>query len=906
MRFDKAFQLTDEQNAIVRHETGPALVFAVAGAGKTTSMVHRIQRLVQKGTPPGSILATSFGRATVDDIRRALEDLGVRGVECSTIHALGRRIVAYASRRSLWPNMLNEQDTNPTSFPSILADRALKRLAREQGVERIALGIETDELVAVISAWKQNLVYADLNAAQLPKSALKHAKQASHRNPDFITLYHYYETERKQNGWLTFDDMLVLGWEALERFSEVRAHFQSLYNQVMVDEFQDVNKAQYLILYTLAERHRNYMVIGDDDQCIYEWRGARPSYILNFKDDYSTTALPVAEYFISENFRSRASHVALANAVICHNVRRRSKELNLTQGFEGDLHLVPCRDALEEARYIVAQLQTHFENGGSGADAAILVRAYAQTPFIETALIEARIPYTVVGNVPFYKRKEVATLLHYLEWASLEGSLRSNGTHGGHLQQANYVRKFNDIIWQPNRYVSRAVIERVTTQATRNDESVIPHLIAAMGDVHQRTARQLENFIGTVDGLLARLNDPADETVKWLIDSIEYEEYLRRTSAIEEIGEGKIRTAQALAHFAAGHPNVAFLLDRIRRLAFDHNFDRDPDPTWLKILTIHRAKGLQWPIVFVPDCNEGIVPMLSGDPDKVSPTDLLENEVTDADLEGERRLFYVAITRPQNELHLLYNRTKDISRFLTQANASGIDMMCRNIRRILTLSPDDISDDDLVTLCSGVEQLYGLKRFFASRWQPQDAIGLLNRLDRLDAKIGEAEVAVTVYRKAVEEHKFILAAQSVDVVESEAKRLAAANGTRIEVPKPVHVSLPRRQRVTFSKQGEEVMATAGGQTIGPVRLRDNPNLSRDWPWDLLSGYTDGTSRSNKTLFVTLNVPVTVLQTLRSNGEAMMAEPPAPPSDFIQILASETFLDGYQFIRSTLVEITKYS
>lgn len=890
--------LTSEQEAIVRHEKGPALVFAVAGAGKTTSMVYRIERLVRSGTRPRRILATSFGRATVNDISQALDSLGVAGVDCLTIHGIGHRIISEASRRGLGLEMLNEQNTDTATMPSILARRAIQQLARNQEVDQVAIGIDSDELVSTVSAWKQNLVYADLEGANLPVEALEHAEQAQHDNSNFVTLYELYEEERHRNNWLTFDDMLVLGWEALIRFPDVKTRFQNLYDQIMVDEFQDVNKVQYLILDILSASHRNYMAIGDDDQCIYEWRGAQPKYILNFKEAYSKPEQPVCEYLITENFRSKAPHIVLANHVIRHNQRRRQKQLNLTQGFEGDLHLIPCADSLEEARYIVQHLQTHIENGGSTADAAVLIRAYAQTPFIETALIEAGIPYAIVGNNPFYKRKEVATLLHYLIWANLERAVKQNRTHGGYEQQRKYVTRFKSIIWQPNRYVSKTIVDQVVGMALQNDGSVMPHLIGALSEVRGRTAERLEKFIDTVDGLLERLDQPADQTLKWLIQSIGYEEYLRRTSAIKEIGEGKVRTTLAFVDFAQGHPNSRALVSHIAQMAFG-NIDGEPDSTWLKILTIHRAKGLQWPIVFIPDCNEGILPMISGDPEKVTPPELDPTRITEADLEAERRLFYVAVTRPKQELHLLYTQKDPSSRFLLESDASDIITTCTEIRRALALAPSELSDRNIQMICSGVERLAGLKRFFESRWKPINADELLTRFDTVDMKIAEAQAAIATYEATRTPYNAELASYTATRQQSHNGQLAASNGKLLRIKKVPDQVIPAGERISFEKQDRKVIAVSQWGEIGPICM-NNSQLLGQWPWDRLTACSIKSSSTGRTLFATLIVPGPLLVSSQQAALPPLPEEPEEPKEDLATCATETFISGYQFIRNALV------
>jgi DNA helicase-2/ATP-dependent DNA helicase PcrA len=261
--------LTDEQLRIVRHHEGPAVVFAVAGVGKTTAVVHRVRRLVdERGVDPGDILASSFSQSTAMDLEGGTRELGVSDVDCRTLHSLGRQFVRMAEAGGHQPHRLDATETDPERLSALLAGRARSRLAQEQGLDERDLGIEQRDLVEQIGAWKAQLCYPDLEGAGLPDRARRHASQAEHDNEDLVTLYRYYEEERAREGWITFDDMLLEGWEALMWFDEVRGRAQTLYEHVLVDEFQDISPVQYLMLDVLTEPHhddarRNYMAIGD-------------------------------------------------------------------------------------------------------------------------------------------------------------------------------------------------------------------------------------------------------------------------------------------------------------------------------------------------------------------------------------------------------------------------------------------------------------------------------------------------------------------------------------------------------------------------------------------------------------------------------------------------------------------
>ena len=266
-------QLTDEQLKIVHHERGPAIVYAVAGAGKSTTLAHRVHRLAtHHDVDPARILICSFSRETVGDIRQKIEQLGVSGTHCLTFNALGRRIVQKTVMAGHW-QPFDEKDIEHK--PAQLGMKALIELSRRQGKNFATLDLNPEDLQTWISICKGNLRYAHLGQSQLPPEGLKFATQAQHPdNPHYLEAYRIYEELRQNSRSLTFDDQLLLGWEALVRFPDIRAWLTAAYDYVLIDEYQDVNLVQVQLADILTERHRNYMAIGDDYQCIYEWRGA--------------------------------------------------------------------------------------------------------------------------------------------------------------------------------------------------------------------------------------------------------------------------------------------------------------------------------------------------------------------------------------------------------------------------------------------------------------------------------------------------------------------------------------------------------------------------------------------------------------------------------------------------------
>ncbi|NJN81609.1 MAG: ATP-dependent helicase [Caldilineaceae bacterium] len=394
-----AFSLTEQQQAIVRHDRGPALVFAVAGSGKTTAMIHRIERLVrEKIFAPEEILATSFNKDANQNIERGLARWPhCQRVQVKTLHALGFQIVREAHRRGALPELKLGRSGHAlhTSADKLLMDTvAVVRAARPNWAGQLD-GLDREDFLGYVGNCKANLAYAEMSRAQLPRWARKVARSAQRPEnaPWYADLYRAFEDERLRQGALTFDDMLMTGWELLCRHEAILGALQQRHRCVIVDEFQDVNLAQAEILDLMTKPERNFMAIGDDDQTIYEWRGASPNHFLNFRRRYRS-----AVYMMTDNFRCQASQVALANQVIRHNRHRQPKRLSLTQGFGGSTDLLIHENRDEMARSIVARISHALANGRTPAQIAILVRVYAQTPPIQEALMAARIPFVLTEN----------------------------------------------------------------------------------------------------------------------------------------------------------------------------------------------------------------------------------------------------------------------------------------------------------------------------------------------------------------------------------------------------------------------------------------------------------------------------------------------------------------------------
>jgi len=476
-----SLNLTDEQQAIVAHNQGPALVFAVAGAGKTTALVHRLERLVRERVfESRKILTTSFSRMAVDKLKYSLSGWPhTRGVKISTLHALGYRIVRKAASEGL----LKLAEGKEEGSEQALLQRTLWR-ARDLKLSWAPEleNLEPEDFLSYVGACKGNLQYADLKGAGLPPEALKVASQA--RAPQelewYLELYKLLEQVRQELGLLTFDDMLMSGWEVLVRYEGILQTVQKAFQAVLVDEFQDVNLAQSEMLDLMTTPHRNYMAVGDDDQTIYEWRGASPRYILDFAHRYQAQ-----KYLIRDTFRCPAPQVALAGRVIAQNQNREPKRLSLTKGFGGQVHIRLEPHMPAQAQSLVSDIAGLLAEGRKPAEMVVLVRLYAQTPYIEQYLIERQIPYRVVGSLPFYQRPEIQVLLAYLQLIQSPIPLNKVAQNEGVLPipskggRVDYKRLWLQIYNTPKRYLTRTLADSVWRQVERG-ASLVEALTAAM------------------------------------------------------------------------------------------------------------------------------------------------------------------------------------------------------------------------------------------------------------------------------------------------------------------------------------------------------------------------------------------------------------------------------------------
>jgi DNA helicase-2/ATP-dependent DNA helicase PcrA len=698
-----AVALTDQQQRIVAHDRGPALVYAVAGAGKTTAMVRRVERLVRERIfAPQRILLSSFNKSAVDDLGRALSAWPhCRQVARHTLHALGYKIVRHAAERGRLPRLAHD------ALKVGGEERQLLWAARDQARQRGLVapgeldGLDEQDLLDYIGACKGNLLYADLDAAGLPPAALEVARQAEPppNLPWYLDLYRLHEEARRERGWLTFDDMLLLGWEALVRHPDVLAFWQRSYDAVIVDEFQDVNLAQAEILDQLAQPHSNFMAIGDDDQTIYGFRGASMSFFRGFGRRYSA-----AVYEMTDNFRCRPAQVVLANRVIQQNKERHPKALVATRGFGGATALRRSADTAAMARQLVDDIVAAQAAGFAGAEIAVLVRLTAQTPPVEQALITAGIPYRIAGEEPFFRRREIVDLLRYVELADADALLRAGGRLDGEAGE-RFAACWRSLYNRPKRYLNRQLLQE-TTHAVLRQRRPLSEVLAELAEkVAERTGdtlRDLAELLVWVAEERHRL--PAEALLRELDWRLGYQDFLARSSGFAATGAGYAANVAAFLDYARGKGTLAELERHLAGLEAERKELDAGDPRAVDIRTIHRAKGLEWPVVLIPNCTAGIIPVGGAE-----------------DVEEERRLLYVAVTRAKERL-FLYAPAGDgqLSPFLVGAGVDVTLARAEDARRILAADPLSWTAAEALNLAT-LPRHAGQERFFTHWWDAPPA-----------------------------------------------------------------------------------------------------------------------------------------------------------------------------------------
>lgn len=610
--------LNDRQREAVLHTDGPLLILAGAGSGKTKVVTHKIAYLIEeKGIFPGNILAITFTNKAAAEMKERVARLLSNSVEdmwMGTFHSICVRIL----RRDIDKIGYNRSFTIYDRDDQITL---IKECIKEKNLNK--------------DNYKESSVLAQIS--KLKDSATDPNEYINHNYKDFYLrnigeLYALYQEKLKQYNALDFDDLIIKTVELLRNNLEVRDYYQRRFKYVFVDEYQDTNKIQYELIKLLSEKHKNICVVGDESQSIYGWRGADISNILNFEKDFkgSTTIM------LEQNYRSTQKILNLANRVIRHNSERKDKNL-WTDNQEGDpIRYEEMSDSEDEALFVGGKIDELIKNEHNLSDIAILYRTNAQSRSFEDCFIRKNIPYKIVGGLKFYDRKEIKDIVAYLK--VLENPLDNIS--------------LKRIINVPKRGVGNATIDKLEEIALRNNDSIYGVLLSldSIDELNNRAKNSLKPFMDMMSMLMAKKETMGiKEFIEEVIDSTGYIKELEKENTIE--AQTRIDNIKEFISVAIdfemrmGESNLEEFLGNVALLS---DVDKTADNTnVVTMMTVHSAKGLEFPVVFLVGMEEGLFPI----------TRSLESE---SELEEERRLCYVAVTRAEKLLYITNAKIRTI------------------------------------------------------------------------------------------------------------------------------------------------------------------------------------------------------------------------------------------------------
>ncbi len=616
--------LNEQQKEAVLYTEGPLLILAGAGSGKTRVLTHRIAYLIEgKGVNPWNILAITFTNKAAGEMRERVDTLvgfGSESIWVSTFHSMCVRIL----RRHI--DLLGF-DTNFTIYDTDDQKTLMKDICK-------LLQIDTKifrerSLLSAISQAKNELVTPEEFRIQA---------QGDFSRQKIATVYEEYEKQMRANNALDFDDLLVKTVQLFQTQADVLDYYQERFRYIMVDEYQDTNTVQFELVRLLSAKYRNLCVVGDDDQSIYKFRGANIRNILDFEQVFPDTKVIKLE----QNYRSTSNILNAANAVIRHNHGRKDKTLWTDNGEGKKINVRQFDTAFEEAEYIVGDIRERVEKGEAAYnDHAILYRTNAQSRMFEEKFVTANIPYKIVGGINFYSRREIKDLLAYLKTID-------NGKDDLAVRRIINVPKRGIGLTSINRVQEYALGKEISFYDALRAVDLIPNI--------GRGAARLESFVALIEHFkIDAVEMTLSELIQEIIEETGYIESLKEEgteeaeSRMENIDEliTKITAYEEACEDKDEPATLNGFLEEVALVADIDSLDESND--YVVLMTLHSAKGLEFPHVYLAGLEDGIFPsymtITSDDPEEV---------------EEERRLCYVGITRAEEELTLTCARRRMI------------------------------------------------------------------------------------------------------------------------------------------------------------------------------------------------------------------------------------------------------
>jgi DNA helicase-2/ATP-dependent DNA helicase PcrA len=651
--------LNEPQREAVTHGEGPLLILAGAGSGKTRVLTHRIAFLIYSDQAQANeVLAITFTNKAAQEMRGRVERLlghGTRGMWLMTFHAACARILRAEAERLGYTRQF-------TIYDQADARRLTKRCIDELGID--PKRFTPAALHNQISAAKNRL-----------RDAEEYRSAAAGPFEEMVgEVYQLYERDLLRMNAMDFDDLLFRAVNLLELYEEVRERYASYFRHVLVDEYQDTNHAQYRLLQLLVgggrapargervrlEGHRNLAVVGDDSQSIYGFRGADVRNILDFREDFPDARTVKLE----QNYRSTQTILSAANAVIANNRGGIAKRLWSELGEGEPVRVRELEDEHAEARFVVGEIERLVDEGvAARAEIAVLYRTNALARVIEDTLVRREIAYQVIGGTKFYERAEIKDAIAYLTW----------------LANPFDVVSFTRVVNSPRRGIGQTSVSRIVAHASTMDVSVweaasAPERVPGLGAA---AVKALRRFMDTMAELRARTIEsdppvPVGDLLEAMLARSGYVEALQAERTIE--AQGRIENLEQLVEvgreFDVSAPEGEDTLDVfLQQIALIADADgRREDEGLVTLMTLHNAKGLEYPVVFIAGCEDGVFPH--------------SRALDEGGLEEERRLFYVGVTRAMRELYLTFARRRAVfgaqtyglpSRFLGELPAELIE-----------------------------------------------------------------------------------------------------------------------------------------------------------------------------------------------------------------------------------------
>lgn len=633
--------MNSEQSEAVRTTEGPLLIMAGAGSGKTRVLTHRIAYLLdEKDVSPYNILAITFTNKAAKEMNARVEHLvgeEAQVIWMSTFHSMCVRILRRdADRIGIERNFTI---IDPTDQKSVIKD-----VLKSENID--SKRFEPRMFIGAISNLKNEL--------KTPEDAQKEANDF--HSQMVATVYKGYQRQLSRNEALDFDDLIMTTINLFERVPETLEYYQNKFQYIHVDEYQDTNKAQYTLVKLLANKFKNLCVVGDSDQSIYGWRGADIQNILSFEEDY-----PEAKtIFLEQNYRSTKNILNAANEVIKHNSERKPKGLWTANSGGDKIQYYEAMTERDEAEYVVKEIMKHQRSGKKYSEMAILYRTNAQSRVLEETFMKSNIPYTMVGGQKFYDRKEIKDLLSYLR-------VIANSNDDISLQR---------IINVPKRGIGPSSVEKIQTYALQNNISMFDALaeVDFLG-LSKKVTQECISFYEMIQNLIKEqefleISEIVDEVLQksGYRDMLDREQSIESRSRLENLDE----FMSVPKDYEENTPlEEQSLINFLTDLSLVADIDEADTQNGVTLMTMHSAKGLEFPIVFIMGMEESLFPHIRA----------IKSE-DDHEMEEERRICYVAITRAEELLYI----TNATTRMLFGRSQSNMPS------RFLKEIPEDLLD----------------------------------------------------------------------------------------------------------------------------------------------------------------------------------------------------------------------